>query len=66
MAVLGYLAKLERGLRLAFGAHFLHDFYLKMFLNFLSMDKVSLSHLVSFSRNQTYIIKFLLRQLVMS
>ena len=32
IAVLGYLAKLERGLWLAFGAHFLHDFYLKMFL----------------------------------
>ena len=25
MAVLGYLAKLKRGLELAFGAHFLHD-----------------------------------------
>ena len=29
MAVLGYLAKLKRGLRLAFGAHFLHDFFYK-------------------------------------
>ena len=29
MAVLGYLAKLKRGLRLAFGAHFLHDFFHK-------------------------------------
>ena len=29
MAVLGYLAK--RGLGLAFGAHFLHDFSVKMF-----------------------------------
>ena len=27
MAVLGYLPKLKRGLRLAFGAHFLHDFH---------------------------------------
>ena len=26
MAVLGYLSKLKRGLGLAFGAHFLHDF----------------------------------------
>ena len=26
MAVLGYLAKLKIGLRLAFGAHFVHDF----------------------------------------
>ena len=32
MAVLGYLAKLKRGLALAFGAHFLHDFSIKMFL----------------------------------
>ena len=32
MAVLGYLAKLKRGPGLAFGAHFLHDFYIKMFL----------------------------------
>ena len=27
MTVLGYLAKLKRGLGLAFGAHFLHDFF---------------------------------------
>ena len=27
MAVLGYLPKLRRGLRLAFGAHFLHNFF---------------------------------------
>ena len=31
MAVLGYLAKLKRGLGLAFGAHFLHDFSIKIF-----------------------------------
>ena len=29
MAVLGYLAKLKRGLGLAFGAHFLHNFSIK-------------------------------------
>ena len=29
MAVLIYLAKLKRGLGLAFGAHFLHDFFHK-------------------------------------
>ena len=41
MAVLSYLAKLERGLGLAFGAHFLHDFTIKCSLfNSLSMDKV--------------------------
>ena len=32
MAVLGYLPKLKRGLALAFGARFLHDFSIKMFL----------------------------------
>ena len=31
MTVLGYLAKLKKGLRLAFGAHFVHDFSIKMF-----------------------------------
>ena len=31
MTVLGYLPKLERGLRLAFGAHFVDDFSIKMF-----------------------------------
>ena len=44
MAVLGYLPKLKRGLKLAFGAHFFHDFSIKMFLfNTLSMEKVSMS-----------------------
>ena len=32
MAVLGYLPKLKRGLLLAFGAHFVHYFLMKMFL----------------------------------
>ena len=60
MAILGYLAKLKRVLVVAFGAHFLHDFS-------VSMDKVSMSHLFSFSRNQTKcVIKFLFRQLMMS
>ena len=31
MAILGYLPKLKRHLRLAFGAHFLPDFSVKMF-----------------------------------
>ena len=51
MAVLGYLAKLKRGLGQAFGAHFLHDFSLKCSLfDSLSMGKVSVSHLISYSR----------------
>ena len=32
MAILGYLAKLKGGLGLAFGAHFLRNFSIKMFL----------------------------------
>ena len=66
MAVSNYLAKLKRGLGLAFGAHFMHDFSLKMSLfNSLSMDKVSMLHLLSFSRYQTkFVIKILLRQLM--
>ena len=31
MAILGYLAKLKWGLALAFGAHFLRDFSVKIF-----------------------------------
>ena len=31
MAVLAYLVKLKKGLGLAFSAHFLHDFPIKMF-----------------------------------
>ena len=38
MAVLDYLAKLKRGLGLAFGAHFLHDFFIKMFLIYISRE----------------------------
>ena len=66
MAVLVYLAKLKRGLGLALGAHFLHDFSIKCCLfNSLSMDKVSMSHLISFSRYQIkFVIKFLFTQLV--
>ena len=66
MVVLGYLEKLENGLGLAFGTHFLHDFYIKMFgFNTLSMDKASMSHLISFSRYQTKrVIKSLFRQVM--
>ena len=38
MAVLGYLTKLKRGLGLAFGAHFLLDFSIKMFRIPYSID----------------------------
>ena len=61
MIILGYMAKLKRSLGLAFGAHFLHDFPINFSLfNIISMDKVSISHLISFSRYQTKCaIKFL-------
>ena len=35
MAVLSYLPKLKRGRGLAFGAHFLHDFSIKMFFHLI-------------------------------
>ena len=67
MAVLGYLAKLKRDLGLAFGIFSVWFFHKNVLFNSQSMDKVSVSHLISFSRYQTKcVIKFLLRQLMMS
>ena len=43
MAVLGYLARLKRDLGLAFGAHFQHDFSIKMFLIEYSINRQSFS-----------------------
>ena len=56
------------GLGVAFDAHFLHDFSVKFSLfHTLIMDKVSMSHLISFSRYQTKrVFKFLLRHLMTS
>ena len=57
MFILGYLAKLKRSLGLAFGARFLIQ----------SLDKVSMSDLISFSQYEIkYDIKFLFRQLLTS
>ena len=67
MAVLAYIAKLRSGLGLAFGAHFLHDSLTCSLFDTLIMDKVSMSHPISFLRYQTKcVIKFLLRQLMTS
>ena len=69
MAVLGYFAKLKRGLGVAFSGHFLHDFSMKKcsLLNTQYMEKVSMSDLLSFWRYQTCVIfKFLYRQLMTS
>ena len=38
MAVLGYLVKLKTDLGLSFGAHFQHDFSIKMFLTEYSIN----------------------------
>ena len=43
MAVLGYLVKLKRGLGWAFGAHFLHDFSVKMLLIQFSINGQNVS-----------------------
>ena len=67
MAVLGYIVKLKRGLGLAFGGYSLHDFSIKCSLfNTLSMDKVSMSHFIFFSRYQTKCVIKLFRQLMTS
>ena len=69
MAVLRYLPKLKRDLVLTFAVHFLHDFFIKMFLifNTLSTDKVSISYRFSISRYQSKCVtKFLFRQLMTS
>ena len=62
-----YLPKLNRGLGLPFGAHFLHIFFVKMLLiNNISIDKVSMLYIFFFSRNQTKcVIKLLFRYLIM-
>ena len=61
MAVLVYFPKLKTGLGLAFGAHFLHGFFIQYPLsNNMSVDKISVSYLFSFSRYQIKRGKFLL------
>ena len=46
MAILGYLPKLKRGLRLAFGAHFLHDSSIEVFLISYSINKKTFLDLI--------------------
>ena len=67
MTVLGYLPKLNRGLRLALGAYFLHDFSMYSLLNTPAIGHVSMSYVCSFLRDQRKcVIKFLFKQLMMS
>ena len=54
MAVLGYLPKLKRGLGLAFGVHFLHDFpKIFPYLLLYEWTKFQCHTFFSFSRYQT-------------
>ena len=64
--LLVYIAKLKRGLGLAFGAHFLHDFSIKMFLIWYSYNELNFNFTtISFLWYQTKcVIKFLLTQLM--
>ena len=68
MAFLGYLAKLKRDLGLAFGAHFQHDFSIKIFLIEYSINGQSVNVTpYFFSRYQTKcVIKILFRPLMTS
>ena len=66
MAVLGYLPKLKRGLGLGLRFCIIFQYKCSLF-NTLSIDKVSISYLYSFTRYQTKcVIKFLFRQLMTS
>ena len=51
MAALGNLPKLKRGLVLAFGAHFLHDFSIK------NVPYLILSNLPSFNIRPYFLLK---------
>ena len=74
MVVLRHSSKVKKGLGLVFGAHFQHDFSIKIFCIYsinrvftLSMDKVSMSYLFSFPRYLAKcVFKFLFGQLVAS
>ena len=67
MAVLDHLRKLKRGLGLALGAHFLHDFSIKMFIILYSVCGESFNVIpFSFSMYQTKCVKFLFKQLMTS
>ena len=68
MAVLGHLPTLKRGLGLAFGAYFLHDFTMKMFLFSYSIYQwiKFQCHIFIPSQDikQNSVIKFLFGQLI--
>ena len=63
---LGYLAKLKRDLGLAFGAHFQHDFSIKMFLFEYSINEQSFNVTLYFflKISKKCVIMFLFRPLM--
>ena len=65
MVVLGYIAKLKRGVGIDFGAYFLHDCLMNIFLILHSINrKVWMMHFIFFSRYQPKCAtKFLFREL---
>ena len=68
MTVLGYFPELKRGLGIAFGKHFLHDFSIEMFLIQYSIIWQSFN-VISFlllKISNKYVTKFLFRQLMTS
>ena len=66
MTVLGYLPKLKEGLGLAFGAHFLYDFFHKNVF-YLILYQWAKFQCHAFPRYQTiYVIEFIFTQLMMS
>ena len=62
MAVLGYLPKLKGSLGLAFGAHFMHDFSIKMFFLILYQQRKFQCHTSSPSQDikQNVLLSFYL------
>ena len=66
MAVLGYLAKLKKGLGLAFCAHFLHNFFCKnaLYLIFYQWTKFQFHTFFLSQDIKQNVIKFLFRQLM--
>ena len=64
MAILGYLAKLKRDMGLAFGAHFQHDFSIKIFLIEYSFNgqnfNVTPYFFLKISNKMRYILSFYL------
>ena len=67
MAHFGYSPKLKKDLRLAFSAHFQHQFSIKMFLDTLSIDKVQcyIFFVISFFQTKC-VVKLLFKQFLTS